>query len=225
MSTAQVQSIDLLKDFRIRLWKFAETAGNVLSDAEGEMERALVWLDTEQQSYWKDQIVKRTQLLAVAKQALLVKKLAKRADGSHPPVVEEEKAVKLAVQRLEEAEYKLAAVHRWRREFQKEILHYKGSIQSFSSAVVNGIPAAVHCLDQLTTSLEAYLSAVPGDETAASGAIEQGLPPVSRPEPAEDAGAQTTATQPATEEGGSSKAGLPEANEERQAGPGESGVS
>ena len=122
MDSARVQSIDALKDFKASLWRFATVAARVLSDAESEMQRIRIWLETEQQSYWRGQIQKRTELATRARDAMLAKKLYKNMDGTPASAVEEEKAMKLAVQRLEEANHKLSYVRRYIQHLQKEML-------------------------------------------------------------------------------------------------------
>jgi len=57
--TARIDSVDALRNFRTVLVKFAENTGVALGDAEGEMARVLVWLETEASTYWSGQIRKR----------------------------------------------------------------------------------------------------------------------------------------------------------------------
>lgn len=194
MNSARVQSIDAIKAFRISLWKFAEGASRVLDSVDAETQRMLVWLETEQQTYWRGQIQRRTQMVAQAKQALLAKKLYKNADGTRSSAAEEEKALKVAVQRLEEANEKLVNVRRYIPRLQKQILLYRGQVQRFSNVIQIEIPAAANHLDALVTSLEAYVSADLADRAAASeagapGALVTGdaLPSMARSEPGGEA--------------------------------------
>lgn len=193
MSSARVQSIDALKDFRVVLCKFSETARSVLGDVESELGKILNWLETEQPAYWQGQIRHRTEFVAKAKQAVLIKKFTRHVDGTQGSAIEEEKALKIAQARLEEASLKLDFVHRYARELQKEILLYKGQVQRFSTVIGTEIPRAVNLLDRLATTLDAYLAVapaagdravdfvgsvvVPGDEVSGGMARPEPAPP------------------------------------------------
>lgn len=221
MSSARVQSIDALKDFRVTLCKFSETAKSVLGDVESEMGKVLNWLETEQPAYWQGQIRHRTESVAKAKQAVLIKKLTRNVDGTQGSAVEEEKALRIAQARLEEANLKLGFVRRYARELQKEILLYKGQVQRFSSVIGTEIPRAVNRLDRLAATLDAYLavapaagsppvewtgSVVPPTEEASGGMARPEPPPVEPVVP--PAGAADAPAAPGEEE---SKPGDPDA--------------
>ena len=155
---AHVQSIELLRELQGVLWKFREACVGSLDDVESDLRRTVIWLETEQDSYWKSQIRIRHEALERAKEALRSKKIFKDASGRSQSVVEEQKALKIAMDRLEEAQQKLANVRKWVRALQKEIELYKASVGRLSHSVESLVPAAVHQLDRLATSLEAYVN-------------------------------------------------------------------
>ncbi|MGC8559080.1 MAG: hypothetical protein ACP5O1_00190 [Phycisphaerae bacterium] len=155
---ANVQSIELLRELQTVLWKFREACVSSLNDVESDLRRTVIWLETEQDSYWKSQIRIRHEALERAKEALRSKKIFKDASGRPQSVVEEQKALKIAMARMAEAEQKLANVRKWVRALQKEIELYKSSVGRLSHSVESLVPAAVHQLDRLTTSLEAYVN-------------------------------------------------------------------
>jgi flavin-binding protein dodecin len=140
------------------LWKFAEGAAAALGDAESEVQRTLIWLDSEQRSYWTGQIRKRQEAIVRAHEAVRQKKLFKDATGTRPSAIEEEKALAAAKRALEEAEKKLVNVKRWVPILQKELQIYKGSVQRFATAVQVDIPAAVNLLNNLLLKLEGYVA-------------------------------------------------------------------
>jgi hypothetical protein len=191
MSSVRVQSIEALKGFRAALCGFADKAASALNDTDAAVQRALNWLQTEQRCYWEGQIRRRTQEVATAKQAVLVKKLCRNVDGSPGSAVEEEKALRLAIQRLEEAQQKLGNVGRCVRQLEKEILNYHGQVQRFASDVAVDVPLAVGRLDAQVRKLEDYVALRPvadmlAVQAAAGGesAVPQALPSMARPEPA-----------------------------------------
>ena len=100
---AKVESLDALKSLKRAVWKFSESANLALTDAEGEMTRALMWLETEQLQYWQTQLRKRADHVERCKEAVRMKKLFKDSTGRYPSTVDEEKALRLAMRRHEEA--------------------------------------------------------------------------------------------------------------------------
>jgi hypothetical protein len=153
---ARVDSVDALRMFRSVLVKFAEVAQVSLADAEGEMQRVLMWLETEAATYWAGQIRKRHEAVEKAKDAVRQKKLFKSPTGSTQSAVEEEKALRMAQKRFEEAEEKLKNVRRYTPRLQKEISIYKGGVQRLSTTVSADIPVAISRLDKMCAALEAY---------------------------------------------------------------------
>ena len=174
---ARIESTELLTEFRTALWKFQAEANAALGDAESELRRTLIWLETEQDSFWKDQIRKRHEVVERCKEAVRMKKLFKDASGKTPSAVEEQKALQVAMRRLAEAQEKHANVRRWVRQLQKEIEMYKGSVQRLTTSVETLIPAGAAYLDRLALDLEQYLavkvasSAVGAGSTAESVAV------------------------------------------------------
>ncbi|HXE52956.1 MAG TPA: hypothetical protein VN541_08080 [Tepidisphaeraceae bacterium] len=166
---ARVDSILVLTDFKAVLWKFRESAERALGDAESEMQRVLVWLETEQDSHWQHQIRKCQETVVRCKEAVRMKTIFKDAAGRQQSAVDEEKALRIAVRKLQEAEQKLAAVRRWSRQLQKEIGLYKGSVQRFATTVQSEIPAAAAHLESLAAKLDAYASLTPGAVIGAEG--------------------------------------------------------
>jgi hypothetical protein len=169
---ANVQSIELLRELQGVLWKFREACVGSLDDVESELRRTVIWLETEQDTYWKAQIRIRHEALERAKEALRSKKIFKDASGRPQSVVEEQKALKIAMQRMAEAEEKLSNVRKWVRALQKEIELYKGSVGRLSHSVESLVPAAVHQLDRMMVSLEAYVNLEMSDQNSAAEASQ-----------------------------------------------------
>ncbi|HYE20743.1 MAG TPA: hypothetical protein VEA69_20015 [Tepidisphaeraceae bacterium] len=155
-SWARVDNVDALQAFRQSLVRFAETTGTALADAEAEAQRVLVWLETEAQTYWGGQIRKRHEEVERCKDAVRQKKLFKSPTGSTQSAVEEEKLLKMAQRRLEEAEQKLKNVRRYGPKLQKELSNYKGGVQRLSTGVSSDVPLAVARLDKMIAAVRAY---------------------------------------------------------------------
>jgi hypothetical protein len=180
MSTARVDDIDPIRDFRIHLTKFQEMAGRALSDADSDVNRMMRWLEGEGLNLWTSAIRKRQEILAKAEEALRFKRLYKDASGSTPSVVEEQKVVKKAKDSLAEAQEKLKNVKHWTRALQKEQTLYRGAVASFSNDVAAGVPQSIGYLGALLAELEKYLeleAVGAGEESgvgAGAGAVQEG---------------------------------------------------
>jgi uncharacterized protein YaaR (DUF327 family) len=203
-NVARVDSIEALKAFRMALLKFQEACHVALGDAEGEMQRMLIWLETEQLQHWQGQVRKCSEAVSRAKEAVRMKKIFKDQTGGRQSAVDEEKALALALKRLEEAQQKLVNTRTYARKLQKEILSYKGSIQRFVTAVTADLPVAVSRLESLAGALDAYVAAsVPGSPepaAAAAGTFAEAAPTESLPsmarQPAEPEPEEAAAEEP-----------------------------
>ena len=171
---ARVDSIDALKLFKVALFKFQDAATVALGDAESDMNRVLMWLETEQDAFWRGQIRKRQEAVARAREAVRMKTVFKDATGRQQSAVDEEKALQVALRRVAEAEQKLVSVRRWSRVLQKEIELYKGSVQRLATSVQSEIPVAAAHLESLAAKLGAYLSVQPAG-VAAEGSATIGI--------------------------------------------------
>ena len=155
---AKVEDLDAIKAFKRAIVKFAEAANVALADAEGEMNRALMWLEGEQRAYWEGQLRKRADLVERAKEAVRMKKIFKDSTGRQQSAVDEEKKLKVAIRRFEEAGEKVAAVKKHTAKLRKEILMYKGHVQRFATCVHNDLPMASAQLDGLLDRLQKYVA-------------------------------------------------------------------
>jgi hypothetical protein len=165
---ARVESVDALRRFKATLAKFAGEASVALADAESEMQRTQVWLESEQRQHWQTQIRKRAEAVSRAKEALRMKKLFKDSAGRTPSAVDEEKALRIAQRAYAEAEEKLANVRRSIPRLQKEYQMYKGGIQRFATSIESDIPVGIAKLDAMVGRLEEYLAlSTSGGEVAA----------------------------------------------------------
>lgn len=176
---ASVESFEALCSLRMALSKFADHAAGVLYAAEADLQRGRTWVKTEQVNHWQAEGRKRAELLIRAKLALKEKKLTPTPLGGRQSTVEEEKALKLATRRMEEAEQKAINVKQWGRRIDEEAHNFQGWAAGMKRAVTAEIPAAIAKLDNMLAALEAYAMpaapqlqtsvafTTPPDETAA----------------------------------------------------------
>jgi hypothetical protein len=192
---ARIQSVDALRDLKAAIWKFVEAANVALGESDAEIERTLVWVQTEQANYWKGQTRKRTELVAQAKAAVRAKKLF-HADDFRPSAIEEEQALAQALRRLDEAGQRVENVKRFGQRLQKQMLIYRGQVQRMARMLQTDLPQAAANLEELIRSVEAYLALGPQEAgplrpVGEGGAAASGYEPppgdasMARPEPGE----------------------------------------
>lgn len=168
--SAEVHSLEILRELRVALVLFGEDASLALQDVDFEIRRTLEWLGNEQRLYWQSEIRRGQQKLTQARAELHRKKLSKFSDRQ-PDTTQEEKAVKRAERRLETAQQKLERVKRWIPELQHAITEYRGRTQGLSDASELLIPRQVARLDRMILALEEYaqINAPRADDAAGVG--------------------------------------------------------
>src|SRR6266545_3844217 len=112
MSEARVESVDAIKNFRRAWLKFAEAASVALTEAESDALGTLRWVETEQRTYWQNQVRKTSELVARCEEAVRHKKIFKDATGRTASAVDEEKALAKAKRMKEVALEKLEHVRK-----------------------------------------------------------------------------------------------------------------
>ena len=173
MGEARVESIDAIRNFKRALFKFAEAANASLTDAEAEMGDMYRWLETEQRTYWSNNVRKSTELVSRCEDALRQKRIFKDSSGRTPSAVDEEKALAKAKRMKEIAEEKLEHVRRYAPKLQREIMLYKGQVTRFGTFVASDIPVAAAKLDKMADSLEAYVNLAASDASTPTPAATQ----------------------------------------------------
>jgi len=169
---ARVHNLEALKKFKHALWKFQETANVALTDAESDVQRTNIWLETEQRTYWNGQLRKRHEAVEKAKEKVREKQLYKDATGMRHSAVDEMKVLKVAQAALVEAEQKVAAIKKFIPKMQKETQIYRGGVQRFASTIQTDLPVAVDKLDQMLATLEAYVSLGAGSPQLAASTAD-----------------------------------------------------
>ena len=158
MAEARVESVDAIKNFRRAWLRFAEVANVALTEAEADAVGTLRWLETEQKTYWQNQVRKMTELVSRCDEALRHKKIFKDASGRTPSAVDEEKALAKAKRMKEHAEEKLENVRKYTPRLNREIQLYKGQVQRLGTFVASDIPTAAAKLDKIVATLEQYVA-------------------------------------------------------------------
>ncbi len=152
---ARVSSIDALKQFKQALGQFATVATSALDEAQADVQRTAWWIEHDQLSHWQIQRRKRGTKLAQAKSELFRAQVA--SPDQRVSATLERKAVEKAEALVDEAESKIAAVKRWGRALEREILLYRGQCQQLARALEGDLPQALLRLDRMVEALEKYV--------------------------------------------------------------------
>lgn len=156
---AHVRSIAALGEFRADLLAFAADGREALSANEMELQRAFAWLDSQTQ-YWAREIRTRYDEVVQAKANLRTRKMMK-VFGRPPDTTDQEKALKIALRRHEEAEQKLAACKRWAPQLRRYADEYEAKARHLGNVLESDLPRAAARLEKQIEALEAYVGMAP----------------------------------------------------------------
>lgn len=158
--SAQVRSLDRLKQLEAALIRFRVDAQTALGAAEMALRRVHDILD-ERLRYWKQQVNKRQEDVQRARSDLSYARSLH--EGKSVGCVEQELALRKAQERLREAEGKVATVLRWQRElpnFEKDL---EGPMRGMAGFLEADLRQGIAQLGNKIASLEAYLSLLAPD--------------------------------------------------------------
>jgi len=157
MSQANVRSVDALKDFKNALIAYAEEARNALNGVDMDVRRTRDWLERDQFMYWQMQVKKRNEQVSQARADLFKRQISQSGSGSVSDTDQKE-ALRLAIQRLRQAEEKLAKVKRWGPVLQHAIAEYNAKSRPLGDRISGDLVNSLALLDRMVASLDAYMA-------------------------------------------------------------------
>ncbi|MFO0963158.1 MAG: hypothetical protein U0625_09670 [Phycisphaerales bacterium] len=203
----KVADIETIERVRASLLVAAEAFGLALEEAEGEVERTLMWVEGEQRDHWARQIRRSQDAVVAAKSALFRKQEIKATPEARPSVVDEKRALDRARARLELCERKSQATRRWAVELPRQMVVFKGALAPMHTILDRDVPRVNAMLRRMTEHLEEYLRGSQdetrqlleilgmasikrgGEEEAAEGAPPDAASPADAAPPPSDAAA------------------------------------
>src|SRR5262245_10159320 len=111
---AHVTSVDAIEAFRSSLILYISKARPALEEITSEVLRTRLWLETEQRSYWENQLKRRKREWDEAQAALFSSRLSNLRDESAAEI----QAVQRRKRAYQEAETKLRILKQWNRDFE-----------------------------------------------------------------------------------------------------------
>jgi hypothetical protein len=154
--TANVLSVQTLKDFKNSMINFAEEARNALGGVDMELRKMRDWLERDQLSYWQAQVKKRSEDLMQARSDLARRKLTQQGSDAVSDA-EQKEAVRETTKRLRAAEEKVAVIKKLIPSLHHAIAEYHSHSQPLGDHLAGGFERALASLEKMTLSLEAYL--------------------------------------------------------------------
>ena len=159
--SANVLSVQTLKDFKVTMINFAEEARNSLGGVDMELRRMRDWLERDQLSYWQTQVKRRNEAVMQARSDLHRRKITQQGSDAVSDA-EQKEALREAMRRLRVAEEKVALVKRLIPMLQRAIAEYHSHSQPLGDHLSGGFERGMASLERMILSLEAYLAtAVP----------------------------------------------------------------
>jgi hypothetical protein len=165
--SAEVHSLELLRRLHAVLARFGIDAQTALGEGEMEIRHVQDSL-ADRLKYWRQQVDQRHEEVSQAKAALSHAR-AMSEDG-RTGFVEQELALRKALQRARDAEDKVATVRRWQRQLPEFIKEFEGPARGLSGFLEADLRRALVLLDNKVAVLEAYLAIPPGTESRPSQA-------------------------------------------------------
>jgi hypothetical protein len=155
--SANVLSVQTLKDFKLAMITFAEDARNSLSGCDMELRRVRDWLERDQLGYWQSQIKKRQEDLMQARADLHKRKISQQGSDAVSDA-EQKEALRDATRRLRVAEEKLAQIKRLIPYLHNAIDEFHSHSQPLGDHLAGGFEKSLFTLEKMVGALEAYLA-------------------------------------------------------------------
>lgn len=175
--SADVRSIDAVRDWHANLTTYGETLSEGVAGVELEIRRASDWLG-EQLSQWQRAIRECEQDVTQAKAELAARKFP-GFDGRMPDTTVQEKALRQAKARLEYAEDKVLCVRSWMGRLPKMIDEvYRGPAHRLATFLEVDLPRGLAMLGRQIAALDSYAGLRPDYAPTPSVSSVAPAPPV-----------------------------------------------
>jgi hypothetical protein len=174
---AHVTSVEALESFRTSLIVYLSKARPALEETGADVQRMRGWLESNQLTYWANEVRRRSQALQEAQQALFSAKLSTfREAGSV-----EQMMVHRAKRALDEADAKLRTVKKWNRVFDNHTAPLVKQMEKLQTVLAHDMVAALAYLTQAINTLDAYAGTAPPAATGTAPAGDHQPPPEGQP--------------------------------------------
>ena len=156
--SANVLSVQTLKDFKLVMCNFAEEARNSLSGVDMELRRMRDWLERDQLGYWQAQVKRRQEEVMQARADLHKRKISQQGSDAVSDS-EQKEALREAQRRLRVAEEKVDLIKKKLIPFlHHEASEYRARSQPLGDHLSGGFEKSLAALEKMILALESYLA-------------------------------------------------------------------
>jgi hypothetical protein len=158
-SSAHVQSVAALVEFRAAVGQFRSEGQDALESLALDVRRAFDWL-SDQRKFW-EKAVRDTHDEVVHAKAELSRRQTVPAGDRVPDTSQQEEDLARAKAKLKYAEEKVERCRRWAGMLERAVEDYSGPVRRLGLRVEIDLPKAGAALERLIQKLEAYLAMNP----------------------------------------------------------------
>ncbi len=155
--SANVRSVQTLKDFKLVMCNFAEEGRNSLSGVDMELRRMRDWLERDQLGYWQAQVKMRNEDLMQARADLHRRKISQQGSDAVSDA-EQKENLREAQRRVRVAEEKVSIVRKLIPLLHHAIDEYHSHSQPLGDHLAGGFEKSVMGLEKMIGALDAYLA-------------------------------------------------------------------
>jgi hypothetical protein len=159
---ADIESLEILKEFRARFVEFHTLSKNALMGLDGEVKHVQEWLGSQQIPSLERLSRKCEEAVNKAQSDYTEAKWREATAGAKSSGYDERKALERAKRRKEETEAKLDAARRWRTALQQSIGKLSTPCNVLSNLLEHLTPLALSRIDKMLDSLEDYFRTTTG---------------------------------------------------------------
>jgi hypothetical protein len=154
--SARINSPDTLREVRIHWVKFDDNVRQGVSGIKSDIQKTMQWLQQEQFSYWRTELRKAEDAVVRARSDYNMARFGSEAFRKNS-YIDEQKALRRAEQRKEDAEKKMVSVKKWITALPVQAQKMVGPVDTLGITLENATPRALAKLDFLAEKLEEYL--------------------------------------------------------------------
>jgi hypothetical protein len=153
--SANITSIDALRDFRQTLRQYELAVRDVLDCLGVEVNRGVDWVIHDRARFWPAETKRAEQAVAAARTELELSKLAS-LKNEQKSCLQEKKNLELAVARQRYCEDRTREVKRWWHLVDHAAQEHQGKIARLIHYLDTDIPRALAAIDRMIRALEQY---------------------------------------------------------------------
>ncbi len=163
--SANVTSIDAVKQFRLALMEFNDAARDAVTHLMLQSQKAVDWVDVDMAQYWPRQVLEAMNRVNEAR--INLERCQTEMGGGGRACEDQQKQFEIAKQRLQLAKEKVELTKQWRMKINHDAEEFHTVLYKLSSMLDVGVPRATGALERMGAALDKYTQAsAPADLVA-----------------------------------------------------------